>query len=62
MAHKPRTSIFILRRGRLRNGTDYEFAVCCVKAVARIGGVVLGFIVAPAVSAKFLLEMFCHRN
>jgi len=59
MAHKPRTSIFVLGRRRVRNGTDHEFAIWCVETVARVRSVVLRFIVAPAVSAEFLLEMVC---
>lgn len=55
MTDEPCAGVFVLVR-RFGDGAENELVVRCEETIAGIGGVVLGFIVAPAVSACFLLE------
>jgi hypothetical protein len=48
-------SVFVLWRG-VDDAAEDELVVGCEETVPGVGGVVLGFVVAPAVGAGFLLE------
>jgi hypothetical protein len=50
-----RTGVFVLWGG-VDDAAEDELIVRCEETVPGVGGVVLGFIVAPAVGAGFLLE------
>lgn len=55
MRYEARAGVFVLW-GWVHDAADDELIVGCEERVPGVGGVVLGFVVAPAVGASFLLE------